>query len=159
MRAQLVNDPNDWNWSSYRATAGYEKPIKCLTVDWILSQFSEKRIEARISYKNFIKDGIGEEFLKKELTGRIILGKQKFIEGIRQIIKSKEKIKEVPRVQRYVGRPTLEELFGNRNHADKDLIRQLIKKAYHYGYTMQEIGKQLGVHYATVSRVLNKAEK
>jgi len=159
VRAQLIVDPYEWNWSSYRATAGYEKPIKCLTIDWVLGQFSNRKDEARKSYQSFIRDGIGKKSFGKELAGKIILGTEKFIEAITQIIENKKEMREVPRVQRYVGRPTLEQLFNNKDHADKDSLKLSMKVAYNHGYTMKEIGNHLGIHYATVSRALKRVEK
>lgn len=159
VRAQLIIDPYNWKWSSYRATAGYEKPIKCLTIDWVLGQFGNRRDEARRSYQSFVKEGIDKKSFGKELAGKIILGTEEFIKAIRQIIETEEETEEVPRFQRYVGRPTLEELFKIKDHADKDSLRLSMKAAYNHGYTMKEIGNHLGIHYATVSRALKRAEK
>jgi len=38
VRAGLVKRPEEWKWSSYRATAGEEPRPSFLMVDWILSQ-------------------------------------------------------------------------------------------------------------------------
>jgi len=40
VRAKMVEKPEAWKWSSYRATAGRESSHPCLTVDWMLGQFS-----------------------------------------------------------------------------------------------------------------------
>lgn len=159
VRAHLILDPYEWNWSSYRATAGYEKPTECLTVDWVLGRFSNRREEARKSYQIFIREGIGKNPFTKELAGKIILGTERFVEAMTQIIENKEEMKEVPRVQRYVGRPTLKDLFNTKDQTDKDALRLSMRVAYCHGYTMKEIGDHLGIHYATVSRALKRAEK
>ncbi|MFH1438330.1 MAG: transposase, partial [Pseudomonadota bacterium] len=42
----LVEKPDDWPWSSYRATIGLEKTPGFLYTDWLLGQFREHRREA-----------------------------------------------------------------------------------------------------------------
>src|SRR3990167_1620939 len=39
VRAKAVARPEQWKWSSYRATGGEGKPHGCLTTEWILGQF------------------------------------------------------------------------------------------------------------------------
>src|SRR5450759_4322091 len=39
VRAQMVNHAADWPWSSYRAMISQASPLRCLQVDWLLSQF------------------------------------------------------------------------------------------------------------------------
>jgi putative transposase len=158
VRAALVNDPTEWYWSSYRATAGYEKPRKFLTVNWILGQFSSKKTVAERDYMKFIKEGIRDNKLWKKLAGNVVFGNKDFVEKISQFIKPKEKIKEIPRSQRYISRPSIDELFKNKERIDKKSLRLLIKKAYYYGYTMKQIAERLEIHYATVSRALRKVE-
>lgn len=34
VRAAMVRSADEWPWSSYRATAGYERDLKALDVDW-----------------------------------------------------------------------------------------------------------------------------
>lgn len=51
VRAGMVENPGDWRWSSYLATAGKETPHACLTVDWILCQFDNIRSKAEKEYK------------------------------------------------------------------------------------------------------------
>ena len=33
VKAKMVESPEQWKWSSYRGTAGKEKPHSCLTTD------------------------------------------------------------------------------------------------------------------------------
>ena len=43
VRAKIVKRPDKWRWSSYRGTAGLEKPHPSLTTDWILKQFDKQQ--------------------------------------------------------------------------------------------------------------------
>ncbi|MBI1820433.1 MAG: transposase, partial [Nitrospirae bacterium] len=40
VRAHMKKGPGAWKWSSYRATAGQGEAHPCLTVEWVLGQFS-----------------------------------------------------------------------------------------------------------------------
>jgi DNA-binding MarR family transcriptional regulator len=69
-------------------------------------------------------------------------------------------LQEVPRVQRYATRPTLDELFTEEKLGDRNLKDETIYSAYvHYGYTLKEIAKYLEVHYVTISRAINRVEE
>ncbi|TSC95364.1 MAG: hypothetical protein Athens101410_614 [Parcubacteria group bacterium Athens1014_10] len=160
LRAGLVKWPQDWRWSSYMAIIGEVKKPCFLTVDWILFQFGSNKIRAREQYKQFIFDGIKEDSPWKDLKGQILLGADNFIEKFKDILKDKERLKEVPRAQRYVLRPTLDELFTEKILKDKELKKETIYQSYvYYGYILKEIADYLGIHYVTVSRVIKQVEK
>lgn len=149
VRAKLVRSANDWRWSSYRATAGLAEPPRFLTTDWVLGQFSEKRDEAQRRYRRFVSAGRGVS-LWHELKGQIYLGSEAFIE---QLPKPGGRLEEIPRFQRQGVRPPLEKLFAEAP------LGEAIATAYReHGYTMKAIADYLGVHYATVSRRLRRAE-
>ena len=153
VRAKMVKSPEEWEWSSYRATAGLREAPSFLTVDWILGQFSDDREEAQRLYRKFVAEGVGRSPWN-ELKGQIYLGSEGFIDSIP---KPGTKLAEVPRKQRLLerNRPVLEEIFADAETTDGGIF-----KAYHdYGYTMREIAEHLGVHYATVSRHLRKFEQ
>ena len=58
VRAVMVRDPGEWNWSSYCATAYSVKVPEFLSVDWILGQFAQDRNEARKMYRTFVADSM-----------------------------------------------------------------------------------------------------
>ena len=57
VRAQRVRSAKAWRWSSYRATAGYEKNDACLTTEWILAGFDKTKRVAQQRYQDFVKAG------------------------------------------------------------------------------------------------------
>ena len=151
VRAKMVKKPEEWKWSSYRATAGLSSAPSFLTVDWILSQFHNERKKAQRLYREFVSEGVGKSPWD-ELRGQIYLGSAGFIENIP---KPGAGLSEVPRKQRLLKRIPLDEIFAGAVTTDEGIF-----KAYHeHGYTMREIAEYLGVHYATVSRRLRKAEQ
>ena len=41
VKAEMVNAPEDWAWSSYRATAGLTTAPEFLNTSWVLGQFAD----------------------------------------------------------------------------------------------------------------------
>ncbi len=160
IRAKLVASPHQWKWSSFRATASEIQNPPFLTVNWILSQFGTTKKDARAQYKRFVSEGIGTESLWKGLKGQVILGTDAFADKFRELLKEKETIKEIPRVQRYITRPLLTSLLPPQTCERKKARDAAIYDAHvRYGYTQGEIAKHLDVHYVTVSRALKRVEE
>ena len=148
LRVKERDRVDQWKWSSYRATAGLARAEKFLTVDWILSQFGSRKSEARRRYREFVKEGLGEQPWEN-LKAQIYLGGDKFIE---QHTVGGDSLEEVPREQWNPVRPSLEKLFRGKGI-------NAIEAAYRdHGYRMREIAEHLEVHYATVSRRLKRIE-
>ena len=155
VRAHVVEKPEDFRWSSYRATAGIDKAPSFLVVDWLLAQFSPNRKRAEKLYKEFVFKGITHEAPWRELKGQIFLGDSQFIQRIKTSLP--HDLREIPRSQRFAERPSLPQLFAERAHTDKTERNKVIHEAHvRYGYTLKEIADQLGIHYATVSRIVKK---
>jgi len=158
-RAGIIKRPEQWRWSSYRATVGLAKKPSFLTVDWVLSQFGGQRRVAVEKYKRFVMEGVGKESPWETFRGQIFWGTDGFIKQLRGLLGEKERIKEVPRAQRYVARPPLGELFKSKKSKERTVEDRDIYHAYvRYGYTMKGIADHLGFHYATVSRAIKRAE-
>jgi hypothetical protein len=110
-------------------------------------------------YKKFVMEGIDKESPWETLKGQIFWGTEGFIKNLSGLLARKEKIKEVPRVQRYVARPPLRELFKGKKRKEGKAEGKAIYAAYvRYGYTMKEIADHLGFHYATISRAIKREE-
>lgn len=157
VRAKITQSPREWKWSSYRATAGLEKTHPCLTTEWILGQFATKKQTAQKKYQEFVKSGISEETIWASVKGQIILGEEDFIEKFIGQVKKHEDIKEIPRSQRYINRPLLNELFKDKTARDKHNRNTMIKEAVkRHGYSQKEIAEYLRMHYSTISRLMRK---
>jgi REP element-mobilizing transposase RayT len=59
VRAGLVATPEDWPWSSYRATAGLESPPSFLTLDRVWRSFDHDPSLAQRRYAAFVAGGGG----------------------------------------------------------------------------------------------------
>jgi len=154
----MVERAEQYHWSSYLPTLGKAAVPENLTTQWILANFSASLAEARRLYRQFVKEGMtaGETPWQK-LSGQIILGTEGFIQHAKEMIGGREEIPEIPRTQRHVGRPAVEDIFPAETKITKQERNHLIRHAYSvYGYTLKEIAQALGVHYTTISKVINR---
>lgn len=152
VRAKMIQEAEDWPWSSYRAMIGEAPKPDWLETDWLLGQFSRRRPTAIRRYKDFVREGVGLPRLWEELSGQIFLGSASFIERMKQHLPDGN-LREVPRAQRRaLAKPlTMYERQGDR--------RAAMAEAYLSGsYTMKAIAEHFGVHYSTVSRTVREYE-
>jgi REP element-mobilizing transposase RayT len=152
VRAKAVEAPEAWIWSSYKATAGFMDVPEYLTADWILSHFGKKRKDAQKHYREFVLAGLSKERPWDHLKGQIYLGDDPFILAIKSLVQESSTLTEVPRMQRYADRPELKKLFQATEHYDRD--GAIVAAHAKYGYTLSEIGRHLGIHYTTVSKII-----
>ena len=160
LRVGIIGKPEQWRWSSYRATIGLVKRPSFLTDEWILSQFDGRKRVAIERYKRFVMEGVDEESPWETLRGQIFWGTDELIKRVSGLLEKKGNIKEVPRLQRYAARPSLSELFKGKKRGDREERDRIIYAAYvRHGYTMKEIAEYLGLHYATISRAIKRVER
>lgn len=101
VRAKMVCHPEDYEWSSYRATAGLCDAPEWLAVDNALASFGDDRGVARARYKAFVDAAIEScRSPWNSLEGQIYLGSDEFIEEMRDRIEVKPRSSDHPRVQR-----------------------------------------------------------
>lgn len=154
VRAKLLEKPAEWRWSSYTATSGKGKPHSCLTTDWVLGQFSRKRKHAERAYREFVQAGVGKRDVWKDLKGQSILGEDGFVENLLDYVKGYKEIQEIPKMQRYIDRPDLDEIFRKKELSDKKKRNiRIIEAVERYGYSQREIARYFGMHYASISRL------
>ena len=112
------------------------------------------------STRAFVAEGVRAPSPWGKLKGQVVLGRDKFVEKLRPLLAESGGIKEIPRAQRLLNRPSLEALFPAEITADRALRNEAIRRAYsEYGFGMTEIGRAAGVHYSTVSRVVRRGQK
>ena len=156
VRAGIVKNPKDYRWSSYQGTSGKQK-IPGLFSDWILSQFAKERRKASIQYQTFVLSGIKEASPLGKVKGQLYLGKEIFRDQIGHLLEGKDKLKEIPRKQRYINRLPLREVLNYQNKNQRD--HAVYVAHLQYAYTLKEIAEYLGIHYTTVSRAVKRIEE
>lgn len=160
VRAGLVKRPQDWEWSSYRATAGMAGAHPCLSVAWLPEQFGSDRREAAKRYRSFVQDGLTKPPPWEELKGQFILGDEGFSKRLAKLLEKQTAVKEFPRLQRLASRPALAELLTEpRKGGSKEVRAEQVWQAFaRYGYTQKAIADSLGLHPATVSLIIRNRD-
>ncbi|MBI4744460.1 MAG: transposase [Actinobacteria bacterium] len=159
VRAKIVSDPKDYEWSSYSVTAGIVKQPSLLEKSYILSQFGKNIKKAKQRYIQFVYDGINKESPWILLRNQFILGDDDFIDEHKSKLKEKVKDGEIPILQRRSAMPTLNEIFKHKELSDKVKKDQMIYSAFKHGYKLNEISSFLNIHYSTASRAVKRAER
>ena len=155
VRAGIVGDPGDWKWSSFNATVGSARQPDFLSVDWLLGRFGQRRDTSAAHYADFVRKGIRTESIWKELKGQSVLGDQGFADGFKDALNGRRELTDIPRVQRFLDRPSLQELCGSVDLKNKELRNRVIKRAVlDYGYSQVEVAGFLKLHQTTVSKIL-----
>jgi REP element-mobilizing transposase RayT len=158
VRAKMVEAPEAWKWSSYRASAGREAGHHCLTKEWVLGQFSKKQTLAEKEYRKFVGWGIGKS-IWHEVRGQAVLGEEVFTDRLVDHLRKHKDIPDIPRSQRYVDRPGLDKLFSPRILQDRQRRdRKIAEAVERYGYTQRAIARHLGMHYSYISIILRARE-
>lgn len=157
VRAKITRKPDTYRWSSYRASAGLVPVPMFLTVEWLLSRFGKRRAASQRKYRIFVTEGIGQTSPWEKLQGQVLLGGQAFVERLRPGLREHRPIKEIPRAQRFAARPALAMLFRSGVLADLPHRNEVIRRAHlEHGYSLSEIGRVMGLHYSTISRIVNQ---
>lgn len=75
VRAGMCTDPGEWPWSSYRATAGIERPADWLTLELVLGSVGGAGETARARYRSFVREGIaGRDMSGGQAPGHVPWG-------------------------------------------------------------------------------------
>jgi putative transposase len=151
----MAERPEQWKWSSYRATAGREKQHPCLSTDWVLGQFSATRGKAEKEYRYFVRGGTGKDSIWTDVKGQAILGEVECVDGLMDYLREHKDVPEIPKGQRYVSRPELGTLFTRTIvHIRETRDRKIAEAVEEYGYTQREVADYLGLHFLSVSRIM-----
>ncbi len=81
----------------------------------------------------------------------MVLGGAGFVNKFKEFLKGKRNLKDIPKIQRFVDRPDLSELFTKRmiktrEQRDNQVIESVIK----YGY--EQLARYLNIHYSTIRK-------
>ncbi len=158
VRAGLCSKPKDWKWSSYNATAYGKNVPDFLEVDWLLKQFSDDVASARNQYMEFVEAGLAMNKSPLDKTvNQVACGSETFVNNIQRTLSFDRETDDLPGGKLPFGRPSLGVLVSAKGQSGKHQRNEEVCRAYfEYGYNLKEIAAHLGVHYATVSRIVAK---
>lgn len=108
VRAGMVERPEDYRWSSYRATAGLELAPGYLDIEAALGAFAPDPAIARSYYREFVLARIGsKERLWDKAVAGLYLGCESWIKAMRKRVESTPRSTDHPKAHRAVGRPRM----------------------------------------------------
>lgn len=155
VRAKMVREPEDWAWSSYRASIGLVPTPVWLSTGFILGHFP---LNPQKSYAEFVQNGRDLDSPFSEIREGSVLGSQQFLDAIYE-----ESPKDVDRAaiskpNRLIGRPTLEVIFHSLGSKQERNLAIRIAK-FNCGYSYEEISKHLHLSLGHVSRLARKIQE
>jgi putative transposase len=151
VRAGLIDDAEGYRWSSLPATLGIAPAPRWLATAPLLARFG-----SRPRYLEFVREGVGQPSPWVGLRGAV-LGSDGFVERVSHHIGHKAVEAEFPRPERLVHREPIQVFFPPELRANRALRNRRILELVSCGrYTVAEVGRSLGLHYSTVSRICTK---
>ncbi len=154
LRAGMVNQVEEWPWSSYRSVISCDNSPSWLDTDWLLSQFGKHSKVAMKNYQQFVYQGINNSSPLENVRHQLLLGSDDFVEKYHGDSNNQE-LREISKSQRKVLALSLAEYQKRYNDPKEAMARAYLSSAY----TMVEIGEYFHVHYRTVSRAVRGFEK
>ncbi len=155
VRVGLTRSANSYRWSSHRAMAGVVSTPEFLCSESVLASFGKRRSDSQRKYRDYVKAGIGEDSPLDERSNQVLLGSPAFIAELQPVLNGEKLAKRGPKKARR--RRSLQALFKHVDGKTRAERNELIRRAHiDYNYTLMEIGDHLGIHYTTVSKVVNQ---
>lgn len=153
-----VKHPDEWVWSSHRATAGLAEPPEFLDLDWLPGFVGSPTLgDAQRAYRETIDFPLTAS-QSEEYLNTIVVGSSGFQEAIRQQIGTTMHDLIIPRSYRALARPTLAQVFKDTDDLE-DRNRQIRRAQVVYGYRQTEIARTLNLHPNTVSKIVSRLKK
>jgi putative transposase len=107
VRANMVETPGEYRWSSYRATAGLEEAPEWLATEELIPYFGDAGAWQQ-NYIQYVADGVGtSDPIWRGLRRRVFLGTEQWLRSMRQKIDVKWRSSDIPLDQRAAGRPSM----------------------------------------------------
>jgi putative transposase len=148
----FVNSPEEWRWSSYRATLGLDPAPEYLCLDWLDTGFpASTRAASRDRFREYLTARTwveGEEWLAKPAAGGT-----DFERELRNHIDATLFMSALPRSYRAINRPALTELFSTCMKKDAR-NNQMLRAHVMYAYSISDIARALYMHPGSVSRIV-----
>ena len=171
VRAGLVEAPEIWDWSNFRATAGLATRPIWLEIDWTLAQFGGGALAAD-RYRQFVEAGrVKTATPWVNLRQQVFLGGDHFRRKVQHRIDGMSPCREVPWEQRHSVRPDFDAIVREAaREFDADLAELSRRRIspmrlavaylarHEAGLRATEFASRLGVERWAASRLANRAE-
>lgn len=112
VRAKMVTKPEDYRWSSYRATAGLEAAPPWLDLRSVYASFADEQATAQTLYSEHVMAKVdSQERLWDQVINGMYLGGEQWAKEMRAMVESRPRSTDHPQTQRAVGRPTVRKVI------------------------------------------------
>ena len=150
--AGRVQQPDQWNWSSYRATAGVGPLPSFVAINEVWSAFgTSDALIGRERFVTFVRAGLQDVFPNPLLYGSETLAKLLAPE-----LEPSQEDREFVYLERFACRPSITDLFDGRT-TRSDLQTSAYRAFNHHGYTLTEIGAVVQRAPSTIWRWIQEA--
>lgn len=165
VRANLVEHPDEYKWSSYSTITGKTKEPAWLESAWLLSQFGTKRKQAITNYKKFVEEANTKDLKNpaKDLSGGFILGSPDFVIWIKEtFLSTRSDENEIPQLRELKPRINIDQIVeavcrefnceietilqkGRKRNVARDVAIYLVR------VLSGEKGKNIGEYFGNIS--------
>jgi len=144
--------PSEWRWSSYLATCAETKAPEWLTTDWILATFSAFRAQGIRNYKQFVDEGKNKNPWS-ELKNQLYFGSDTFVAKTMNRIAYEQDFVDIPKPQ--YTQPAVVLSLAEYKHASINRNEAILLAFKSGAYALTEIGGYFGLHYSSISKIIN----
>ena len=125
--------------------------------DWLLGSFAADRAEAERLYRDFVNEGMRQASPWGEVQEQTVLGDEGFTARMQALVEDRKENLEIATRERYLHRPSLEQLLPLNQGKNKAERNEKIREAVElFHYSQPEAAKHTGLHYTTVSWIMKK---
>jgi putative transposase len=159
VRAALVEQPQHWAWSSFRALAGQAAAPTWLDVARVHAHLIGREASASGGspgqrYAQFVAQGVGQALWDEGLRGQIFLGDEAFMERIQaKLLPATREDAQIPREQRTVPAASIAAIRSECKHRDEALAL-----CVRHGHSLSAIAREFGLSVSRVSRLVAKGK-
>lgn len=160
VRANIVERPEEFEWSSYSFYIGKEKSPEWLYSDFILGYFGKRITSAQKNYANFVTSLLNEEYDSplKGVTASLLLGSEEFIKEIKiKYLTDHKPTRDLPAIRQLTQKVTMQHIIelidtmaDDTFSMDRNLKIYLCRK--HTGEKLKTIGEYFGIGDSAVSQ-------
>jgi REP element-mobilizing transposase RayT len=150
VRAKVVEHPELWRWSTYRATIGLEAPPRWLYLDWLLEAYDTNSLEdAKAKFRDYVEKPENKD--KPLDKTALAWGTTAFLRGLLDPLRDRLNGEPIRREWELMARPKLPELFASWDSTRGERDRLIETAHVMHGYSFADIAQFLQLHPSSVS--------
>jgi hypothetical protein len=160
IRAKMVEQLKNYQWSSYLEYIGRRKPPPWLVRNFILSYFGQKDKIAQQNYFKFVEAKVGQTYKSpfRKVVGSTILGDEGFVTMVKEnYLQNKEPDRDLPALKVLSEKPEIEDImraaetaFSKNPRLSRNIALFLCHR--YSRRTLKYIGKHFGIGESAVSQ-------